>query len=115
MVRIRDFTLLGGILDQVITDGANDLNGLQFGIQEPDPLVDAARQAAVADGIAKAQLLAGAAGVTLGPVQSISEQGGRPQPMMMEMAAARSSADVPVAAGEVSLRAQVSMVFAISE
>lgn len=115
MVRIRDLDGLGGVLDEVLSNGANTFNGLRFGIQDMDPLVASARDAAVKDGIAKAEALAQAAGVTLGPVQSISELGGRPQPMMMEMAAARSSADVPIAAGEVSLQTQVSMVFAITD
>ncbi len=115
MVRVRDLERLGGVLDEVLTNGANTFNGLRFGIQEMDPLVATARDAAVKDAMAKAEALANAAGVKLGPVQSISELGGRPQPMMMEMAAARSSADVPIAAGEVSLQAQVSMVFTIAD
>lgn len=115
LVRIRDLDSLGETLDAVIDDGANDFNGLQFGVQEPRPLQDAAREAAVKDAIAKAQLLAGAAGVSLGPVISISEQGGGgPRPMMMQRAAMEDSG-VPIAAGEVSLSASVSMIFAIGE
>lgn len=115
MVRVRDLPSLGGVLDAVIADGANEFNGLQFSVQDPDPLVEQARRDAVADAMAKAETLAQAAGITLGPVQSIAEHGGRPQPMMMEMAAARSSADMPVASGEVALEASVSMVFAIAD
>lgn len=112
LVRVRALERLGGILDAVIAEGANDFNGLEFSLQDPEPIRDQARARAVEDGIRKARLLAQAAGVTLGPVLSISEQdGGRPAPMMMEMSA--RAADVPVAAGEVSMRATVSMVFAI--
>ncbi|MDU9002723.1 SIMPL domain-containing protein [Sedimentitalea todarodis] len=115
MVRIRDLDILGTTLDAVIADGANDFNGLQFGVQEPGPLQDAAREAAVKDAIAKAQLLANAAGVPLGPIISITEQGGGgPRPMMMQRAAMAESS-VPVAAGEVSLSASVSVIFAIGE
>ena len=116
LVRVRDLDHLGSVLDSVISDGANDLNGLSFGVQKPDPLQDEARTRAVKDAMAKAQLLADAAGITLGPVVSISEHGGGggPRPMMMEMAAARD-ASVPVAAGEVSLAASVSMVFEIAD
>ncbi len=113
MVRVRKLDDLGQVLDAVISDGANDFNGLQFGVQEPRPLQDKARAAAVKDAMARAALLADAAGVTLGPIMSINENGGGgPRPMMMEMAAARE-ASVPVAAGEVSLTASVSVVFAI--
>lgn len=115
MVRVRSLETLGQVLDGVISDGANDFNGLRFGVQDPKPLQDKARAAAVDDGIAKATLLANAAGVKLGPVVSISEHGGgSPRPMMMEMAAARDSS-VPIAAGEVTLSASVSMVFLIAE
>lgn len=114
MVRVRDLDGLGGILDAVVADGANDFNGLSFGLQDPQPQADAARRSAVEDAMRKAALLAEAAGLTLGPVQSISEQGGRPRPVMMEMAAARSDA-VPVAPGELTVTATVSMVFAIAD
>ena len=112
-VRARDLTMLGALLDAVVQDGANTFNGLQFALQDPESALAEARTAAVATAIAKAQLLADAAGVTLGPVQSITETGGAPRPVMMEMASARVASDVPVAAGEVSLSAQVTMVFTI--
>lgn len=113
MVRVRDLDVLGGVLDQVVQLGANQFRGLSFGLQEPEPAQDDARRAAVAEAMRKAQLYAEAAGVTLGPILSISETGRTaPQPVMM-MEAARMSADVPVEGGEVSVSAQVTMVFAI--
>jgi uncharacterized protein YggE len=115
MVRIRDLSALGGILDIVVRDGANSFNGLQFSVQDPEPLMAQARAEAVEEAMRKAQQLAEAAGVTLGPVQSISEQGGVPRPVMMEMAASRMAADVPVATGEISLSTNVNMVFSIVE
>lgn len=115
LARVRDLDTLGPLLDAVISEGANDFNGLNFSVQEQRPLIEAARKAAVEDGIAKARQLAEAAGVTLGPVVSIADHGGNtPRPMMMEMAAARESS-MPVAAGEITLSASVSMVFAIAE
>ena len=78
-------------------------------------MMEEARRKAVADGQAKAAVLADAAGVVLGPLQSLSEHGGggRPQPVMMEMAA--RDASIPIAAGEASLSASVSMVYTIGE
>lgn len=113
LVRVRDLNDLAHIMDAVIAGGANDFNGLKFSVQEPDPLMDSARQHAVANAIAKAQLLATAAGVTLGPVITMSEQGGG-RPMQMDMAAARSGG-TPIAEGEVTIRASVSMVFGIAD
>jgi uncharacterized protein YggE len=113
LVRVRDLDNLGRIMDAVIAGGANDFNGLQFSVQKPDPLMDDARKLAVTDAIAKARLLATAAGVTLGPVLTMSEQGGG-RPVQMDMAAARSGG-TPIAAGEVSVHASVSMVFGIAD
>lgn len=113
-VRVREIEALGGILDLVVSDGANTFNGLSFGLQEPKPAQDAARAEAVRDAIDRAQQLADAAGVTLGPIQSISEQGRMGRPQMMEMAASRQM-DAPVAAGELTVTAQVGIVFSIIE
>ena len=111
MVRVRDLSKLGEVMEAVIGDGANQFNGLQFSVEKPKPLEDEARRRAVKDAMEKAQLLAEAAGVTLGEVRSITDigGGGGPRPMMM---AAREGG-VPVAAGEVSISANVQMVFAI--
>lgn len=115
MVRVRDLDGLGNVLDAVVADGANEFNGLSFGLQDPDALADEARKQAVADARAKAGLLADAAGVSLGQVVSIMDQsGGRPVFRAMEMAAARDGG-MPVASGEVTVDASVSMVFAIAD
>ncbi len=112
--RVRDLDSLGSVLDAVINDGANQLGGIEFGIQDPAPLMEQARRNAVADGQAKADVLADAAGITLGPLQSMSEGGvARPQGVMMAMEA--RDASIPIAAGELTLSATVSMVYQIGE
>ncbi|WP_298842531.1 SIMPL domain-containing protein [uncultured Roseobacter sp.] len=113
-VRVRNLSILGDVMELAVADGANRFNGVRFAFQDPDPIHDAARAAAVRDAIRRARLLADAAGVGLGDVISISERGaGRPSPMM-EMSAARV-ADVPVAAGELSVSVIVDMVFGIAD
>lgn len=114
IVKVRDLSKLGLILDQVITDGANDFNGLQFSVENPKPLEDLARAKAVANATDKAQQLAAAAGVKLGDVISIVENGGGGRPMM-RMAAMSEGGSVPIAGGEVSVETSVSMVFAIQD
>ncbi len=115
-VRVTALEKLGAILDATSDAGANQIQGLSFGIAAPQPLRDAARRAAVADARARAALYAEAAGVTLGPLLSLREEGagGGPRPMAMEMARMASDA-VPVAEGELTLSARVTMVFAIAE
>lgn len=116
-IRVRDLNILGTVLDQVAQDGANEFRGLRFGLQVPEPLENEARILAVKDAMARAALLAGAAGVPLGPLLSLSDGGGGGAPYMaMEMASFARSADaMPVAAGEMSVSASVHMVFAIGE
>ena len=113
-VRVRDMTRLGAILDEVARDGANSFNGLTFGLQEPGPAEDAAREAAVVEARRKAELYATAAGVSLGSVMTINEAGGaRPQQVMMAETLRSTSDAVPVAAGELSVSARVTIVYAI--
>lgn len=107
-VRVRDLSRLGTILDAALDAGSNDFNGLRFTMQDASGFESKARKAAVKDAIARATELAEAAGVTLGPLVTMSEQGGRMQPVMM--AAARSE-DMAFASGEVSIRASVAMTF----
>ena len=70
---------------------------------------------AVADAIARAQTLTKAAGVTLGPITSISENGGYspPRPMYRMTAMASAPAPTPIAAGEQSVTAGVSITWEI--
>lgn len=114
-VTVRDLNKLGSVLDTVVRNGANTFQGLRFGLSDPKPNADAARKAAVADAIARAHLYAEAAGVALGPVQSLTESftGQQPRPMMRM--SADSGAGVPLAEGEVSVNANVTMVFRLGQ
>jgi hypothetical protein len=112
---VEDIDELGGTLDALVRSGANQLNGISFSISDPKPLEEEARRAAVQDAIAKAQTLADAAGVTLGPIISIQEGGGGYQPPMPVMAMRAESFDssVPVARGESTIAIGVSITYAI--
>jgi hypothetical protein len=113
-VRVRDLTRLGAVLDQAVGDGANTLNGLAFGLAEPQAALDRARVAAVQDARRKAEMMAAAAGVSLGAVLEMSEStGGGPQPYFRGAPMAMEAAAVPVAGGEVSLSVQVSITWEI--
>ncbi len=115
VVRVRALDGLGEILDAVVDQGANTFNGLSFGLQNPGPAQDAARKAAVAEAMRKAALYTEAAGLVLGPVLELSESGAAtPQPMAMERMVMAVKA-VPIAQGEVSVEACVTMVFSLME
>ncbi len=110
-VRVRDLDALGEVLDEVIQSGANQFRGLSFGLQEPGPALDEARRRAVAEAMRKAELYAEAAGLTLGPVLELTESDGNVGPVMMERA--MMAMDVPIAAGEVTTNANVTMIFGL--
>lgn len=114
-VRVRALASLGTVLDSAITDGANTLNGVTFGVAEPRPAMDEARKKAVADAVARATLLVEAAGAKLGPVVSITESSGFAPPMPMFRMEASADSSVPVAGGEVGLTASVTVVFEIAK
>lgn len=114
-VRVRELNDLGVLLDAVVQEGANTFAGLRFSLQDPASALADARAVAVRDAMMKAGQIADTAEVTLGPVLSITENGGMPRPVNMEMSTARMSDSVPVVAGEVSLSVSVSMRFAIAD
>jgi uncharacterized protein YggE len=113
-VRVNDLAKVGPTLDALVSSGANSIGDIAFTIKDPKPLMAQARAAAVADAVARAQTLARAAGVTLGPITSINESGyAEPRPMYRMAAMAGASAPTPIAAGEETVTAGVSITWAI--
>ena len=115
-VILDDVSKVGSTLDALVASGANQAGGVSFTIRDPKPLMRDAREDAVKDAVAKAQTLAKSAGVTLGPIISISEGGGY-QPMPVFAKAMRMDAVAapppPVAPGEQSLTVNVSITWEI--
>ncbi len=113
-VRVRNLGLVGSVLDVLTQAGANRINHISFGIQKPRPHKDEARRLAVADARAKAELYAQAADVELGQIVQITESVGNPQPRAMARMEMVAASAVPVAAGELGLRAVVTIVFELN-
>jgi uncharacterized protein len=113
-VRVRVLETTGAVLDAAVADGANTLNGMTFGLADPEPAYNEARKEAVADARAKAELLAMAAGVKLGQVVSISDAGAMTDPAPMYRDAVAAS-PVPVQGGELGLIANVAVTWQIAE
>ena len=114
---MRDLKLIGSVLNEAVTLGANSINGPQFSVDDPSALEAEARRMAMTDAISKAEDYAGAAGISLGPIQQITEQGSfqpRPEAIMMSRKSA-DSAMVPVEAGEVSYSATVAVEWALQQ
>lgn len=119
-VKVRDLNELGALLSSVIGKGANRLNGVSFALQDPNEATDQARIQAVTEAHRRAMLYAQAAGVTLGDLMQLSDTGYAQAPMfrvepMIEMSSGASDPqyDVPVAPGELTIAASVSVVYEI--
>jgi uncharacterized protein YggE len=114
-IRFRDIRNSGKILDALVAEGANQINGPSLTLDKPEAALDEARQQAIANGRARAELYARALGKRVARVVSVSEGGGSyppppPMPVMMEARMA-GQADTKVVPGEQKLQVTVSMVF----
>lgn len=118
-VVLRDLGNIGPVLDALVEQGANQLNGPMFGIENTAPLLDKARAEAVKKARARAEIYAAAAGLKVKRIISIAENVGYavppPMPMMKAMAMDAAQASTPVAPGEVGLSATVNVKFELTQ
>jgi uncharacterized protein YggE len=114
-VNIYDLTAVGTTADAVVTAGVNQIDGISFGLRDPSAAENQARQVAVRNLQAKAQLYAQALNVPLGGIRSLTEGGGYspqpPMPMYAMRAQAMDAAPTPVSAGELSVRIDITGVY----
>jgi len=113
-VRFRDIKRAGSILDTLVAQGANQINGPAFSVEKMDAALDEARVAAIKSARARADLYAQAAGLKVKRILSISESQGYappPYPMPVMMARAEKAADTAIEPGEQKLSVNVSVSF----
>ena len=102
----------GTILDALVAQGANQINGPMLGIDKPEQALDEARVAALATARARAELYARALGKRVGRILSISEAGASmPVPMERMRAMAASQASSVIEPGEQTVSVSVSVSF----
>ena len=113
-VRFHDIASTGKILDALVAEGANQINGPNLTIEHPEAALDEARSKAIATGRARADLYARSLGLRVVRVVSVSESGGYspPPPMPPMVMAARAEKDQTfIDPGEQKLQVSVSMTF----
>ena len=86
-VKFRDLKRSGAILDALVAEGANQINGPSLTIDKPEAAYDEARAKAIAVGQARAELYARALGKRVVRLLSVSEGGGYRVPPPMPYAA----------------------------
>ena len=95
-VRFRDIADSGRILDALVAEGANQINGPNLGIDRPEAALDEARVAALANARARAELYARSLNMRVRRVLLVSESGATlPPPMPVMRDAGRSPARPP--------------------
>lgn len=90
-VKFRDIRTSGAILDALVAQGANQINGPSLTIDKPEAVYDEARGKAVVAGRARAELYARALGMKVVRLLSVSEGGGFARPPMPMYARAESA------------------------
>src|SRR5262245_34309309 len=116
-VRLQDLSLVGPVIDAGLKAGANQLEGVQFGLRNEVPSRQQALKEAVAEARGKAQAMADALNVDLREVIEVSEGGVSVVPRV-EMAgrvftAAADVAQTPVSPGQLEIRASVTIRYRI--
>jgi hypothetical protein len=115
-VTLRDLTKIGDLLGAAVKAGANSINGIQFDVADKTPYLAEARKAAVENANLQAQDLSKAAGVELGPVQSLNYYNTYASQVPMDMkgvGGGGAAAAVPVSPGQLSITVDVSVVYEI--
>ena len=109
-VRVRDLDNLGQTMDALVSAGGNTFSSLRFALEDDRAAKNAARDIAMKEAIARAELYAAASGYEVARVVTISESSGySPQPMAV-MARSSESA-TPIATGEVGYSVSVNVTF----
>jgi len=114
-VKFRDLKRTGAILDALVAEGANTINGPNLTIDKPESALDEARAKAIANGRARAELYARALRMQVVRLLSVSESGGYavppPMPMVMMAQERGAAADTKIDPGTQQLQVSISMSF----
>lgn len=114
-VRFRDVARAGAILDALVASGANQIDGPDLSVAEPDAALDEARIDAVKRAQARADLYAKAAGMRVVRIVSITEAGqnagGPDRPPVVFARAMSADAKTEIAPGEKDVTATLQVRF----
>ena len=124
-IRVRKLGEMGKIIDTLIGEGANQVDGPSFTLDQPREAMDEARREAIAVGRQRAELYAQATGMRVARLLSVSEGGGY-YPVQPVIAVTGSRIGyggappppppppAPVSPGELNLGTNVSMQFELT-
>jgi uncharacterized protein YggE len=110
-IRVEDLPKAGPVIDAGLKAGANQLEGINFGLKNELPAREQALREAVREAQSKARVIAEGLGVKLGKVHEVEEGGVsiRPPAFGGAMMMRAEAASTPVSPGEVSVNASVTV------
>jgi uncharacterized protein YggE len=115
-VTVRELDNAGRVIDDGVAAAGDTarLQGIQFGIDDPEPLLKQAREKAVADARSRAETYAAAAGLKLGAIIAISESSPSAGPILRAPATGGAfDSGTPIQPGETTVSSTVAVRFAI--
>ena len=115
-VRVEDLDLVGQVIDAALGAGANQLEGVTFGLQDDQAPRQQALRRAIAEARGKADAMAEELGVELDAIRSVTEDNVFVRQPMMEASrimALQAEAATSVSPGEVAVTATVSIEYRI--
>lgn len=111
-IRFRDIAKAGPILDALVAEGANQINGPMLEIERPEEALDEARTRAIAVARARAELYGRALGMRVVRILAVSEPGAAPpMPMQGMMRLQAADAATEIAPGEQRLSVTLNVSF----
>jgi hypothetical protein len=119
-IRLDNLSLIGPVIDAGLDAGANQLDGVQFGLRNDLPARQQALQQAVQEARSKAQIMADTLRVNLVEVLEVAEGGVSVAPRSdfqangRMLAMAQADAATPVSPGQLEIHANVTIRFRIS-
>ena len=102
----------GTVIDAAVVAGANEISGPSLSISDRDRLYRDALKDGIRAAREKATAIAQAAGVQVGAVTNVVENGSEPQPYAYQ--SARLAATAPIEPGTQKIEASVTVTFAIA-
>lgn len=114
-ITVKNINSVGNIIDTAIANGANDSNGITFGVSDYQKYYNAALKNAILNAQVKGQTVADSINVKLStPVKIIENSSSSPieYPVFYEKnASASSSQDMTVEKGTYKIKANVSLIY----
>ncbi|MFS0772090.1 SIMPL domain-containing protein [Sphingomonas sp. 1P08PE] len=118
-IRFRDVATSGTVLDTLVAQGANQIDGPNLSVAEPEAALDEARTDAVRRARARADLYARAAGLRVTRIVSIAEAGqdagGPDRPPMLMARSMAADAKTQIAPGEKDITATLQVRFLLEQ